>query len=530
LLERIALHQTRLRTPGLGLEGKGVALGAKGLVLLPSLDRLVAWLSVYTREHSLEDLMASLEIQIVKSKLGTREITLSFAAESADRMDRVSETARLVGGFAFTGTSRHFVQYRDAAAPFGYDATQLISTDAALVLYHDRFTQVYELDKVVGLKSLLLRLMPHVDPSTIDDGGPRIIVAEQGLGPALIHYFVRSRVEGEVAVGEWPPTSAFDEGPVRRYVMRIPELPKRMRPLMAKTPGLTTFLPAGPGVAVEMGYRHPVALRACPVFDPGGLVLLRGRGDEPWTLEKTPQMGDIRAFARVELRGGEGVDSSIATGSHLPDPVRVPLRVVPSPSPWRNVTATWIAPAQIPLLRRIAYALPHQTITRTQIAITPRGAFLRCSTGIEAIPLGMFFVEIHPSLFIPAGYDVTPAVAPEVLYRALGASSSQVLFIDTGARPMAVEESAFAPLEIALLEAQAWEPLVADAITRALEEEPVDLKLEPLGVFALSQVNPPLPDANANVPQLGPGGGGGQPPALPPAAPAAPGAGPGKVV
>ena len=30
----------------------------------------------------------------------------------------------------------------------------------------------------------------------------------------------------------------------------------------------------------------------------------------------------------------------------------------------------------------------------------------------------------------------TPAVAPEVLYRALGASASQVLFIDTGARPM----------------------------------------------------------------------------------------------
>ena len=95
MLERIALHQTRLRTPGLGLEGKGVALGAKGLVLLPSLDRLVAWLSVYTREHSLEDLMASLQIQIVKSKLGTKEITLSFAAESADRMEHgIAEVIR----------------------------------------------------------------------------------------------------------------------------------------------------------------------------------------------------------------------------------------------------------------------------------------------------------------------------------------------------------------------------------------------------------------------------------------------------
>ena len=493
MLERIALHQTRLRTPGLGLEGKGVALGAKGLILLPSLDRLVAWLSVYTREHSLEDLMSSLVIEIVQSKLGTKEITLSFAAESSDRMDRVAETARLVGGFTFTGTSRHFVQYRDAAAPFGYDATQLISTDAALVLYHDRFTQVYGVEKQVALKSLLLRLMPHVDPSTIDDNGPRFIVAEQGLGPALIHYFVRSRVEGEVAVGEWPPESAFDEGPVRRYVMRIPELPKRMRPLMGKTPGLTTFLPAGPGVAVEMGYRHPVALRACPVFDPHGLVFLRGRGDEPWSLEKTPQMGDLRAFARVELRSESGADSLKATATRLPDPVRVPLRVVPSPAPWRNVTATWIQPNQISLLRRIAYALPHQTILRTQVALTEKGAFLRSAQGIEAVPLGMFFVEFHPNLFIPAGYDVTPAVAPEVLYRALGASASQVLFIDNRAHAIAVEESAFSPLESVLLEAQAWEPLVADAVHRALEEIPVDLKLEPLGVFALSQVQPPAP-------------------------------------
>jgi hypothetical protein len=502
MLERIALHQTRLRTPGLGLEGKGVALGAKGLVLLPSLDRLVAWLSVYTREHSLEDLMPSLVIEIVRSKLGTKEITLSFAAESSDRMDRVAETARLVGGFTFTGTSRHFVQYRDAAAPFGYDATQLISTDAALVLYHDRFTQVYGVDKDVSLKSLLLRLMPHVDPSTIEDNGPRFIVAEQGLGPALIHYFVRSRVEGEVAVGEWPPESAFDEGPVRRYIMRVPELPKRMRPLMARTPGLTTFLPAGPGVAVEMGYRHPVALRACPVFDPQGLVLLRGRGDEPWTLDKTPQMGDLRAFARVELRS-EGGEALRATATKLPEPVRVPLRVVPSPSPWRNVTATWIGPQQISLLRRIAYALPHQTILRTQVALTQKGAFLRSTQGIEAVPLGMFFVEIHPNLFIPAGYDVTPAVAPEVLYRALGASPSQVLFIDTAAHAIAVEESAFTPLETALLEAQAWEPLVADAIHRALEEAPVDLKLEPLGMFTLSQVQ--APEAPAGVPQLPPG-------------------------
>jgi hypothetical protein len=507
VLERIALHQTRLRTPGLGLEAKGVALGAKGLVLLPSIDRLVALLSVYTREHSLEDLMPSLEIQLVRSKLGTREITLGFAAESSDRMDRMSETARLVGGFTFTGTSRHFVQYRDAGAPFGYDAGQLLATDAALALYHDRFTQAYDVDKQIDLKALLLRLMPHVDPSTNDEAGPRFLVAEQGLGPALIHYFVRSRVEGEVAVGEWPPASAFDEGPVRRYIMKIPDLPLRMRPLMYGTPGITTFLPVGAGVAVEIGYRHPVQLRACPIFDPNGLVLLRGRGDEPWALDRLPQMGDLRAFARVELRSEDAPEVSKATATGKPNAVRVPLRVMPSPSPWKNVTATWITNEELALLRRLAYALPHQTIARTQIAITPRGAFVRSSTGIEAIPLGTFFVEIHPNLFIPAGYDVTPAVAPEVLYRALGAPAGQVLFITTNAQALAVDESAFAPLETSLMEAKPWEPIVAEAIERALQEAPVDLRIVPIGAFPLGAVELPagLPGPPQGAPQLGPG-------------------------
>ncbi len=500
MLERIALHQTRLRTPGLGLEAKGVALGAKGLVLLPSIDRLVALLAVYTREHSLEDLMPSLSIHLVRSKLGTREITLEIAAESSDRMDRVAETARLVGGFTFTGTSRHFVQYRDASAPFGYDATQLLATDAALALYHDKFSQTYDVEKELNLRALLLRLMPHVDPSTTDEAGVRYLVAEQGLGPALIHYFVRSRVDGEVCVGEWPPASAFEDAPIRRYVLKVPDLPVRMRVLMTKTPGITSFLPAGPGVAVEIGYRHPVALRACPVFDPNGLVLVRGRGDEPWSLDRLPQMGDLRAFARVELRGADEPLVAASSATSQPDAVRVPLRVLPSAAAWRNVTATWIAPNEIPLLRRLAYALPHQTIAATRIAVTPRGAFLRSAIGIEAIPLGTFFVEIHAGLFVPAGYEVTPAVAPEVLYRALGASPSQAIFIGADARAMSIDEASFVPLETALLEAKAWEPLVADAIEAALEEKPIDLKLEGLGLFPLGAAELPAPDALPALP------------------------------
>ena len=131
MLERVALHQTRLRTPGMTLDAKGVALGAKGMVLLPSLDRLIAFLALLSSGAALPELAPSLRIEIVRSQLGNREVLLSFATESSSRMDSVAEVARMAGGFVFTGTSRHFVKYRDAAAPFGYDAMEIAATAEA---------------------------------------------------------------------------------------------------------------------------------------------------------------------------------------------------------------------------------------------------------------------------------------------------------------------------------------------------------------------------------------------------------------
>ena len=43
---------------------------------------------------------------------------------------------------------------------------------------------------------------------------------------------MRSAVEAEVGVAEWPPASSFDDAPVVRYLFRIPEIPARMVPLL----------------------------------------------------------------------------------------------------------------------------------------------------------------------------------------------------------------------------------------------------------------------------------------------------------
>ncbi len=494
MLDRIAMNQTRLRTPGLGLDAHGVALGSKGLVLLPSIDRLVAFLAAYTEQRSLEDVLAGLRIAVVQSSLKHREYLLELAAESNSRMDAFAETARLVGGTIFTGTSRHFVQYRDRAAPFGYDAPQLLDEQAAYLLYHATFSQAFNVEREVDLRALLLRLMPRVDPSTRSQPGPRWVVAERGLGPALVHYLVRWEVPAEVALAEWAPESAFETERVQRYLVRIPEVPARMAQLLSATPGLTMCIPVAPGVAVESGYRHPVSLRAIPLFDPAGMVFIRGEGG-PLVLDRVPAMADLRAFARVTLSERE-VPMAKVSAKAVPT-LGVPLRVLHSVSASKQPTATWIAQSDFSLLRKLAYALPARVLRTTQVAMSDRGVLLRSPAGVEGIPLGAFFYEAHPGFYVPCGYELVPALSPHVLTEALSVPAGKVVFFGVDAVAHLVDETAFASLERTLIDAPSWDVVEAQSIVSALDEQVPELSIDGLGLFPMRRVGSVLDDARA---------------------------------
>lgn len=492
MLDRVALHQTRLRTPGISLDAKGIAIGAKGLVLLSSIDRLVGFLSLYTSTASLTDLLGSgasgastFSIDVVRSKLGNREVVMSFAAEASDRLDRVAELARLSGGYTFTGTSRHFVQYRDAAAPFGYDVREIQPADAPITLYHSQFSQHYDYEKKLDLTALLLRLEPRLAPSSVDDEGPRWICAESGLGPALIHYFVRSLVEAEVGVAEWPPASAFDEAPVRRYLFRLEALPGRMAPLMRSTPGIGVYIPQGrSNAAVEVGYEHPINLRACPVFSEDGLVLIRG-GRPPLVIEALPALGAVEAFARIQM-----LESPLGAGGRggPVEAVNVPLRLTPDTDPWRNITATRVSATELGLLRQLAYRLGRRTLEQTQIAFTSQGAFLIREEGIESIPVGDFYRAVHPNIYVSAGYSPVPAVAPEVLHRAFGSPSDEIVFLDRDGTRLGVQRAAFGSLEDALIDAQSWQGTQHESVAASLTIEIPTVTLDSPGFRPLRDV------------------------------------------
>ncbi len=60
-----------------------------------------------------------------RTALGSREIVVQIPAVSSYAADRAARLRRLVGGAIYTGTSKHFVKYRDDRSPYGYDAVDI---------------------------------------------------------------------------------------------------------------------------------------------------------------------------------------------------------------------------------------------------------------------------------------------------------------------------------------------------------------------------------------------------------------------
>ncbi len=514
-LERIALHQTRLRLPGLALDPGGVALGARGLVLLPSVERLVAFLSIYTREHSFAELVGSagedggFEIVVVRSPLGTREAIIGFAASSTALLDVVSDVARLAGGHTFTGSGRYYVQFRDRTAPFGYDIVELLRTDQGVdfALHHTAFTQAYSRERPLDLPSLIMRLEPRLDPkAATPNSRPLWLTAEPGVSSALIGYLARAGVEADVGIVELPAASSFDDRPRRVGLFRIAELPPRLSGLVLRTPGIRAFAPAGPGVAVEVGYTHAIHLAGLPVFPERGLVLLagrRGRGarSEPLCIDPLPTMGSVTALTSVSLEGTPvKVRGEAATVG-----VTVSLRLAPAIGGTRQVTASLLPIERAALLRRLAYALPTSALeasrlARVRIAGAGDALIVRAPVGIDAVPLGSFFSERAPGLYVLAGHDLLPSCTPSHLASAIGADAQNLVFVhrEPGDPPdrlrvFAVPASAFVPLGQALVEPESWGAMLPTEVIELAAAE-LDLELpeaivtEPLGLAPMRGV------------------------------------------
>lgn len=445
MIERVAQHQSRFRTPGLGPDTRGVALGPLGLIQLPSIERLVAFLRACGEEGALDELLDSLRIVQIISPLRTRELVVEVQASSSHRMDRLAAIARLVGGMVFTGSGRHFVKYRDAQAPFGYDIAQLIDDPGDLALYHDRFAQPYKQDKVIAIRDLLLRLAPVAVPRARTEI-PRTlyVLVHMGLGDSVVGYLARWNVPARVAVVEWQRggTSNVVE---KQWFIQLTQPAPRFVQLLKSLPGVRLFAPDGERAVVEFGHRHPIPLSSCaPLFGSDELVLFRAGGDGAITLTSRPPFVDVQTVTSLVS------DAPAAASNVRTLPVQgsfaLPLRLVPSGSPPRRVSATVIPLTEQDTLGRILSVLPPTTLGRITVAFTEQSIYVYGPDSAHSIPLGTLYEELGEGVLVPLGWSLSPPIPPDVLRQLARTPGDVRLFVTGGKIPLtAIPQKDFVP-------------------------------------------------------------------------------------
>jgi len=523
MLQRVSLGQVRFNLPGLGVDARGVVGGKQLAVRFAAMDRLVGFFRALAAEQSLDDLQPGLRIVYARGTAGTREavVLLPASTSSSQLGDVVARAARLAGGQCFTGTGRHFVQFRDAGAPLGYDAAAVSSEEADFVLYGAEHDVAYRVESELPFAKLLLRLSLQRDVGGAFPSGPLLVVARRGLGPLVAEYLHRARATslgprgeargrdarraeagsaGEAANAGSPamraaaalcemPGGGALRGPRAFWLFRLEGAPARLRGVLTRTPGLELYVPVTDHVAVAAGFRHPIALESCRGSFPVDRLTLFSREGGVLEIAPQPVFTAVEDVVRIRPPAPREVERAAARSEGRPD-VAVPLRLEPAADASRSAVAAFVPWERVPWLRRLCYALPAPALRGYRVATLERGVLVLASGELEGLPFGVLLDAAAPGtdVLVPLGTRLSPAVSPELLAERLGAQGGTlVVFPAVGAPPFQVAPELIEPLDrraLSLLEppelAAAAREGEAAAAPRAIE-----IENDPLGPMPL---------------------------------------------
>jgi hypothetical protein len=450
MLENVALNQTRFNTPGVAPDNRGILLGKQGALLFSSVDRLVGFFRVFCDESSMDDLLPKLKIMQVRTPLESREFLVFFHASTSYLLDRASRISGLFGGLAFTGSGKHYVKYRDNSSPLGYDIGSLHTDPADFVLYADTFTQGYNRMKDVGFDQLVFRLSLRKLPGADDQADRDVLwlAARKGLARSLLIYLWRNRVRAEAAQVDLSEKATFGQG-AQLMLVRVHDLPLRMLALFQEVPGIEVHRPVGENCIVQLGWSHPFRLESCAsVFEKDKFYVFSGIRDAVDILATPPPLvpGNDLVGGGFDL-GDRPAKDPRAMQPAKPDKLEVELKLVPTASARRRVTATLVAWAQAGWLKRIVYAMPPTLLASYRVAAINDGLFVICDQGVDGLPIGDFFQEAAPSIYVPMGYEFLPRVSEQVLTDHVGGIANRyVVFPLGGSAPLALDHGLFEPL------------------------------------------------------------------------------------
>ena len=434
--------------PGVLPDSRGVLLGQEGVLLFASLDRLVAFLRAAGDDGVLADLVPSLQLREVITARRTREVLVRFDAESSRRMDRVAGFARLAGGLAFTGTDVHFVRYRDASAPCGFDVDELAeAASGGVVLYDLAFTQSYTLDREVRLYDLVRRLTLEKRPRGAGAPKSLFVVAELGVGRAVLSYLARYGVKAKAALAEWIGESVFDDRPVARHVVDVQDAPERIVALLVSIPGVTVLAPVGGRAAVALGHRHPLPLDVLEGVFPEGSLALFVPGEPVRLLDPLPPFASVSSLVRLRIGTADALHEAKVRPVEATGSLDLVLKLAPDESPPDDVVATVVPIAERERLARLLAVLPPRVLSGLRVAVSSDAIFVLDPSGLEALPLGQAHRAVAENLYVPVGRRLVPEVSKDVLVSLVPECATGKVFLGADGPARVVPDSAFTSVD-----------------------------------------------------------------------------------
>ncbi|MEP6654001.1 MAG: hypothetical protein ABJA82_11610 [Myxococcales bacterium] len=514
MLQRVGLGQVRFNVPGLTADSRGVVTGRQMALRFSALERLVSFLRLWSGEQGLDDFQPGLRLVQVRTSGGTREALVIVPVASLPLIDAAARAARTAGGQCFTGAGKHFVQYRDARAPLGYDAVALEpageSTD--FVLYGQDHTQLYAAIGDLPLDKLLLRLDLQRDEGRERERHDLLFMTvRRGLGGLVLAYLhrfqhrYRQGAEGlnaplrvSAALCDAPQEGTFQRG-AAFWILRLKNVPARLVSILSHTPGMRLMAPVADNVAVELGFRHPVHLASCkhafpldrlflfgpapagvtvivpaPVFSPiADLVRLQPmpHTTPPAIPQAAPQ--DVRPSPAGSARPASdwrAPEAPLLVGTARPVgrvELVVPLRLEPTPAGLSRAVATLVRWQRVGWVRSLCYALPPSAVRGYRLAFLERGILIVAPEALDLFPFGTLLHAPAPGVLVPLGMELRPAISPHELGTRVGATGGAlVVFPGPEEAPFKIAAETMVTLEALAL---------ADPSLRALRvENPVE--------------------------------------------------------
>jgi hypothetical protein len=491
MIAPVAVGQVRFTLPGLAADARGVVSGRDMAARFATLDRVVWFLRLLSAAGDLDACWSGMRLTLVRSSLGLREMVLLVPAPSTEAADLVARVARTAGGQAATGAGRHFVEYRDARAPLGYDVSEVAREPGDFVFYGADQVVTCQAESDRSLPRLLLGLdllrRPGGFRGAPGDSGACYATARRGLGARLCEYLGRAGVQARAALCEQTAESAFGMA-TGFWLFHIEDLPARLCSLMSETPGLALYRQVTDGVAVAAGYRHPVNLAGCRVlFSESRLLLLAPRPTGATLLDPAPALVDMADLLPLPVFAA-GESPSVSARPVQPKRLDVPLRLVPAPERSARAKAAYLPWSQVGWLRRLCLALPSNVLRGHRVAVLDDAVLLVAPDELAALPLGKLLDQAAPGVLLPAGMRLAPTLDPEALAKRLGAGDKSLLvFHSVGEPPLRIPAAAMQPLDRRILA----ELTVGTGFSQtrphpvAEQEEAVEIESDRLGPFSL---------------------------------------------